>query len=80
MVPEPCADEPTATLDARAGQAVLDLLGALNAEHQMTIVLATHNTFTATFGHRTVELRDGRIMRELGAGPDRARLVPLRPL
>jgi putative ABC transport system ATP-binding protein len=73
------ADEPTGNLDSHTGQAILDLLRRLNAEQELTVVLVTHSTFAATYGHRTVELRDGRIVREVRAGRDRsARVVPLR--
>ena len=39
-----------------------------------------YSTFAATYGHRTVELRDGRVVREVKAPRDpQARVVPLRP-
>jgi ABC-type lipoprotein export system ATPase subunit len=72
------ADEPTGNLDSRTGQTILDLLRALNAEHRLTVVMVTHSTFAATFGHRTVELQDGHIIREVSARGDPARVVPLR--
>ena len=44
----------------------------------LTVVLVTHSTFAATYGHRTVELRDGRVVREVKAPPDpTARVVPI---
>jgi putative ABC transport system ATP-binding protein len=64
LVTEPqllLADEPTGNLDSRTGQAILDLLRGLNVERRLTVVLVTHSTFAATYGHRTIELRDGRI-------------------
>ena len=73
------ADEPTGNLDSRTGQAILDLLRSLNVERQLTVILVTHSTFAATYGHRTVELRDGRIVREVRAQPESSvRIVPLR--
>ena len=73
------ADEPTGNLDSRTGQAILDLLSLLNRERELTVVMVTHSTFAATYGHRTVELRDGRVVREVCAGRERgARVVPLR--
>jgi putative ABC transport system ATP-binding protein len=74
------ADEPTGNLDSRTGQAILDLLRLLNTEQRLTVVLVTHSTFAATYGHRTVELRDGRIVREARAAREHpaARVVPLR--
>jgi putative ABC transport system ATP-binding protein len=64
LVTEPqllLADEPTGNLDSRTGQAILDLLRGLNVERRLTVVLVTHSTFAATYGRRTIELRDGRI-------------------
>jgi len=82
LVTEPellLADEPTGNLDSRTGQAILDLLSRLNRQRELTVVMVTHSTFAATYGHRTVELRDGRVVREVRAGRDPgARVVPLR--
>jgi putative ABC transport system ATP-binding protein len=61
------ADEPTGNLDSTTGQATLDLLLRLNSQQRLTIILVTHNVLAATYGHRTVELRDGRIVREARA-------------
>jgi putative ABC transport system ATP-binding protein len=60
------ADEPTGNLDSRTGQAILDLLLALNAERRLTVLLVTHNLQAAAQAQRTVELGDGRIVRETG--------------
>jgi putative ABC transport system ATP-binding protein len=58
------ADEPTGNLDSRIGQTILDLLRRLNAERGLTVVLVTHNAQAAGHAQRTLELRDGRIVRE----------------
>jgi putative ABC transport system ATP-binding protein len=58
------ADEPTGNLDSRTGQSILDLMQVLNAEQRLTVVLVTHSPAAAACGHRTVELRDGRVLRE----------------
>jgi putative ABC transport system ATP-binding protein len=58
------ADEPTGNLDSRTGRAILDLMQALNRTQHLTIVLVTHSPFAASYGHRTVELSDGRVLRE----------------
>jgi putative ABC transport system ATP-binding protein len=73
------ADEPTGNLDSRTGQMILDLLSRLNGESGLTILLVTHSALAATRGQRTVELRDGRIVRDVRA-PRAApgRVVPLR--
>ena len=82
LVTEPqllLADEPTGNLDSRTGQAILDLLRRLNVDRDLTVIMVTHSTFAATYGHRTVELRDGKVVREVTAGRDpSARVVPLR--
>jgi putative ABC transport system ATP-binding protein len=82
LVTEPellLADEPTGNLDSRTGQSILDLLRRLNVDRDLTVIMVTHSTFAATYGHRTVELRDGRVVREVRAARDTsARVVPLR--
>ncbi len=58
------ADEPTGNLDSRTGQSILDLLQMLNREQHLTIVLVTHSPVAASYGHRLIELQDGRVLRE----------------
>ncbi|MEU6341457.1 ABC transporter ATP-binding protein [Streptomyces sp. NPDC046977] len=63
LVNEPAlvlADEPTGALDSANGQAVLDLLTALNQEGT-TIAVITHDRDVAARLPRRVELRDGRV-------------------
>jgi putative ABC transport system ATP-binding protein len=67
LVTEPAlvgADEPTGNLDSKTGETILDLLKALNEQRQLTIILVTHSAVAAAYGHRTVEIQDGRIVRE----------------
>jgi putative ABC transport system ATP-binding protein len=70
------ADEPTGNLDSHTGRVILDLLRALNETDQVTVVMVTHNVFAATYGDRTLELRDGRILRDVRT-PPRDRLARL---
>jgi len=72
------ADEPTGNLDSRTGQQILDLLRRLNADRDLTVIMVTHSAFAATYGHRTVELRDGRIVHEVSAPRETGRIVPIR--
>jgi putative ABC transport system ATP-binding protein len=59
------ADEPTGNLDSHTGQAVLNLLVALSREANATVVMVTHSVLAAAHGDRTLELEDGRILREV---------------
>ena len=58
------ADEPTGNLDSNAGRGVLDLLAELNADHRVTILLATHSEEAAAVARRVVRLRDGTALEE----------------
>jgi putative ABC transport system ATP-binding protein len=56
------ADEPTGNLDTENSEAVLSMLRDLNARLGQTILMITHNPEAAAFAHRTVRMRDGRIV------------------
>jgi putative ABC transport system ATP-binding protein len=56
------ADEPTGNLDTENSAAVLALLRDLNERLGQTILMITHNPEAAAYGHRTVQMRDGRIV------------------
>ena len=56
------ADEPTGNLDTENSQAVLEILRDLNQRTGQTILMITHNPEAAAYGHRTVQMRDGRIV------------------
>ena len=58
------ADEPTGNLDSKAGLEVLDLLGRLNLERRVTILLATHSQEAAAYAHRLIRLRDGTVLQD----------------
>ncbi len=55
------ADEPTGNLDEENGQSILRLLRTLNAEHDLTIVMVTHDASIASQADRTVRLSQGRV-------------------
>lgn len=60
------ADEPTGSLDSRAGAAVLDLLRAIREERELTLVLVTHDAAIAACADRIVRMLDGRTLPEVG--------------
>ena len=55
------ADEPTGNLDAHTGEEIIDLLCAIRAERQATLIIATHDLKVASRAPRAVELVDGQI-------------------
>ncbi len=56
------ADEPTGNLDTENSEAVLGLLRDLNTRLGQTILMITHNPEAAAYAHRTVKMRDGRVV------------------
>ena len=57
------ADEPTGNLDRSTGKQIMKILGDLNREEQLTIVMVTHDPWIAEQADRTVRLVEGRIQR-----------------
>jgi len=56
------ADEPTGSLDAATGEAVIDLMFALNRERGSTLLLVTHDPDIARRCERQIELHAGRVV------------------
>lgn len=55
------ADEPTGNLDSKSGQIVMEILQKLNSEKKHTIILITHETYTAELAERIIFIRDGKV-------------------
>lgn len=55
------ADEPTGNLDTESSRAVMTVLRDLNERMGQTILVITHNQEVASYGHRIIHMRDGRI-------------------
>ncbi len=55
------ADEPTGSLDTQRGREVLELLTELCREHQVAIVLVSHDPQAAAYADRVYALRDGKL-------------------
>jgi len=55
------ADEPTGNLDSKSGQAVIEIIQKLNKERGHTVILITHETYTAEYAERIIRLMDGAI-------------------
>ena len=59
------ADEPTGNLDSKSGGVVMDILQELNEKKGHTIILITHETYTAEYAGRVIRLKDGKIESDL---------------
>lgn len=55
------ADEPTGNLDSKSGEQVMEILYQLN-EQGKTIILVTHEQYTAEYAKRILKLKDGRLI------------------
>ncbi|WP_125152640.1 ABC transporter ATP-binding protein [Clostridium rectalis] len=64
------ADEPTGALDSKSSRLLLEKFVSLNKELKATILMVTHDTFTASYAHRILFIKDGRIFNELIRGKD----------
>ncbi|HOT43958.1 MAG TPA: ABC transporter ATP-binding protein [Spirochaetota bacterium] len=55
------ADEPTGNLDSKRSRDIGEVLGSLNRDQGITIIMVTHNPELAALAGRQIDLRDGRI-------------------
>lgn len=55
------ADEPTGNLDSKSGKVVMEIIQKLNEEEGHTIILITHETYTAEHAERVIKVLDGNI-------------------
>lgn len=73
------ADEPTGALDSRAAQILLETFQRLNTVKKATILMVTHDAFSASYCSRILFLKDGKIFHELVRG-ERERRVFLQEI
>ncbi len=64
------ADEPTGALDSKSARQLLESLEFLNTNLKATILMVTHDAFTASYCHRILFIKDGKIFNELIRGND----------
>lgn len=55
-------DEPTGNLDSETGQGIIQLLMKLNADNKQTLVVVTHDEEMAKLSHKSIFIRDGRLV------------------
>lgn len=64
------ADEPTGALDSHSSQMLISTMQSINEQLNATIVMVTHDAFTASYASRILFLQDGEIFTELHKGND----------
>ena len=64
------ADEPTGALDSKSARQLLESFEHLNQEFNATILMVTHDAFTASYADRIIFIKDGKIFNEIIKGND----------
>ena len=64
------ADEPTGALDSKSARKLLESFEYLNQNLGATILMVTHDAFTASYANRIIFIKDGKIFNELIKGSD----------
>ncbi|GAA0070936.1 ABC transporter ATP-binding protein [Clostridium sardiniense] len=67
------ADEPTGALDSRSAQMLIEMISDLNKKLEATILMVTHDSFTASYCERILFIKDGKIFTELVKGSNSRR-------
>ncbi len=62
------ADEPTGALDSKSSKNLLEILSRMNEDMSATILMVTHDAYSASYAGRILFLKDGRIFNELLRG------------
>lgn len=64
------ADEPTGALDSKSSRQLLNSFEYLNKELNSTILMVTHDAFTASYASRVIFIKDGKIFNEIHKGAE----------
>lgn len=62
------ADEPTGSLDSHSAHTLLEIMKKLNEELRATILMVTHDAYSASYTNRILFLRDGKVFNEILKG------------
>ncbi len=62
------ADEPTGALDSKSAKMLLERFTYLNRENNATIMMVTHDSFSASYASRVMFIKDGKIFNEILRG------------
>ena len=68
------ADEPTGALDSRSSRMLLESMELLNRGENATILMVTHDAFSASYASRVVFMKDGKLFNELRRGAEDRRV------
>ena len=55
------ADEPTANLDSKTGQGLLEMMKEMNLKRNVTFIFSTHDDMVMDYARRLIHLRDGKV-------------------
>ncbi len=64
------ADEPTGALDSKSARQLLESFEKINKELRATILMVTHDPFTASYADRILFIKDGKLFNEVTKGND----------
>ena len=64
------ADEPTGALDSKSSKMLMERFNYLNHECDATIIMVTHDSFTASYASRVLFIKDGKVFNEINRGGD----------
>jgi putative ABC transport system ATP-binding protein len=65
------ADEPTANLDSKTGEGLLQLMQEMNARRGVTFIFSTHDSMVMQYARRVVTIHDGRIADDQSKGTNK---------
>ncbi|MFC4077150.1 ABC transporter ATP-binding protein [Salinithrix halophila] len=65
------ADEPTGNLDSKSSRSVMETMETINSEDGTTMMMVTHDPLAASYCHRVVFIKDGRLYNEIHRGESR---------
>jgi putative ABC transport system ATP-binding protein len=75
LVHEPAillADEPTGALDSKNAKSLLAAMSDLNENHHVSILMVTHDAFSASYCQRILFIQDGSLYKEIHRTEDRS--------
>ena len=62
------ADEPTGALDSKSSKMLLERLQRLNQDYQTTILMVTHDAFSASYASKVIFIKDGKVFNQFNRG------------